>query len=92
MVAKARGRTKIFEESEIDNKFLLYDKQTFVGSSQNIHRTSTGISHQQKSEPTIKHSKNVTNNIQSKGQDVSEILCKLVKQQSAPDVDLCIRW
>ena len=29
----------------------------------------------------------MTINIQSMGQDVSEILCKLVKQQEAPDVD-----
>ena len=79
MVAKARARTKIFEESEVDNKFLHHDKQKFVGSSQDIHRTSTGISHHQRSEPTMKHQRNVTNNLQSKGQDVTEILCKLVK-------------
>ena len=36
----------------------------------------------------MKHPRNVANNTQSKGQDVTEILCKLVKQQSAPDVDL----
>ena len=88
MVAKARARTKIFEESEVDNKFLHHDKQKFVGSSQDIHRTSTGISHHQRSEPTMKHQRNVTNNLQSKGQDVTEILCKLVKRESAPDVDL----
>ena len=81
MVAKAIARTKIFEKSEVDNKFLHHDKQKFVGSSQYIHRTSTGISHQQRSEPTIKHLRNVTKNIQSKGQDVTETLCKLVKEQ-----------
>ena len=88
IVAKARARKNLFEESEVDNKFLHHDKQTFVGSSQGIHRTSTAIGNQQRSEPTAKHPTNVTNNIQSKGQDVTEILCKLVKQQSAPDVDL----
>ena len=66
MVAKARARAKIFEESEVD-KFLHHDKQTFVGSSQDIHRTNTGISYQQRSEPTMKHPRNVTNNIQWKG-------------------------
>ena len=30
----------------------------------------------------------MTNNIQSKSQDATEILCKLVKQQAAPDVHL----
>ena len=30
----------------------------------------------------------MTNNIQLIGQDVTEILCKLVKQQAVPDVDL----
>ena len=91
MVAKARTRTKIFEEPEVDDKFLHHDKQKFVGSSQNftdIHRTSAGISHQQRSESTMIHPRHVTNNIQSKGQDVTEILHKLVKQQSAPNVDL----
>ena len=88
MDTKARARTKIFEEFEVDNKFLHHDKQKFVGSSQDIHRTSTGISYQQRSEPTMIHLKNVTYNIESEGQDVTEILCKLAKQQSAPDVDL----
>ena len=50
MVAKARARTKIFEESEIDNKFLYHDKQKFVKSCQDIHGISTGISCQQRSE------------------------------------------
>ena len=35
----------------------------------------------------MKHQGNITINIQSMGQDVSEMLCKLVKQQEAPDVD-----
>ena len=30
----------------------------------------------------------MTNNIQKKGQGLTEIFCKLVKQQSVPDVDL----
>ena len=45
MAANAKARTKIFEESEVDNKFLHHDKQKFVRSSKDIHRTSTGISH-----------------------------------------------
>ena len=45
MVAKTRARTKTFEESEVDNKFLHDDKQEFVGPSQDNQRTSTGISH-----------------------------------------------
>ena len=53
MVAKGRAITKISEESEVDNKFLYHDEQKFVGSSQNIHRTSTGISHYQKNEPNM---------------------------------------
>ena len=88
MVAKTRAKTKIFEESEVDNKFLHHNKQKFVTSSQDIHRTSTGISHHQRREPTMKHQSNVANNIQSKGQDFTEILCKLVKHKSAPYVDL----
>ena len=88
MVAKTRAKTKIFEESEVDNKFLHHNKQNFVASSQDIHRTSTGISHHQRREPTMKHQSNVANNIQSKGQDFTEILCKLVKHKSAPYVDL----
>ena len=88
MVAKTRAKTKIFEESEVDNKFLHHNKQKFVVSSQDIHRTSTGISHHQRREPTMKHQSNVANNIQSKGQDFTEILCKLVKHKSAPYVDL----
>ena len=87
MVAKARARAMIFEETEDDNKFLHHDKQKFVGFSQDIHRSSTSISHHQRSEPTMKHKRNVTKSIQSKDQDVTEILCKLVKQQSAPDVN-----
>ena len=86
-VAKTGARTKIFEESEVDNKFLRHDKQKFVRSSQDIHRTNSGISHHQRNEPTMKHQGNITINIQSMGQDVSEMLCKLVKQQEAPDVD-----
>ena len=88
MVANTRAKTKIFEESEVDNKFLHHNKQNFVASSQDIHRTSTGISHHQRREPTMKHQSNVANNIQSKGQDFTEILCKLVKHKSAPYVDL----
>ena len=93
IVAKARARTKIFEESEVDNKFLHRDtespdKQKFVVFSQSIQRASTGTSHHERSKPSTKYQKNVTNNIQSKGQDVTEILCKLEKQQSAPDLDL----
>ena len=88
MVAKTRAKIKIFEESEVDNKFLHHNKQKFVVSSQDIHRTSTGISHHQRREPTMKHQSNVANNIQSKGQDFTEILCKLVKHKSAPYVDL----
>ena len=88
MVAKTRAKMKIFEESEVDNKFLHHNKQNFVASSQDIHRTSTGISHHQRREPTMKHQSNVANNIQSKGQDFTEILCKLVKHKSAPYVDL----
>ena len=80
MVAKSRARTKIFEEYEID-KVLHHDKQKLVGSSQDIPKTSTGISHHQRSEHTMKHQRNVINNIQSKGQEVTEISCKLVKQQ-----------
>ena len=64
MVAKARARKKISEESEVDNKFFHHDKQKFVGSSQDSQRTSTGISHQQKSEPSMIHPRNVTNNLQ----------------------------
>ena len=36
----------------------------------------------------MKHPRNVTSNIQIKGQGVTEILCKLVTQQSVADVDL----
>ena len=88
MVAKTRAKIKIFEESEVDNKFLHHNKQNFVVSSQDIHRTSTGITHHQRREPTMKHQSNVANNIQSKGQDFTEILCKLVKHKSAPYFDL----
>ena len=87
MVAKTRAKTKIFEESEVDNKFLHHNKQNFVASSQDIHRTSTGISHHQRREPTTKHQWNVPNNMQSNGQDFTEILCKVVKHKSAPYVD-----
>ena len=68
-----------------NNRFLHHDKQKFVGSSQDIHRTNTGVSHHQGNEPTMKHQRNVTSNIQS-----MEILGKLVKQQAAPDVDLYV--
>ena len=30
MVAKTRERTKIFEESEVGNKFLHHNKQKFI--------------------------------------------------------------
>ena len=73
MVAKARARTKMFEESEVDNKFL-HDKQKFDGSSQDFHTTNTCISHHQRNEPTMKHQRSVTNNIQSTGQDVTDIV------------------
>ena len=86
MVAKARARTKIFEEPEVDNKFLHRDtenphKQKFVGSSQDSHRTSTGINLNQRSKPTTKYQRNVTNNILSKDQYVTEILHKLVNKR-----------
>ena len=54
-IAKARARTKIFEELEVDKKFLDHDKQKFIGSSQNINKTNTDISHHQRNEHTVKH-------------------------------------
>lgn len=90
MVANSRARAKVFEESEADNKFLHHVKQKFLGSSQNIQRTSSGISHQQRSEPIMKHERNVTNKIKPKGQDVTEILCELVIKISPRSGFRCI--
>ena len=92
MVANSRARAKVFEESEADNKFLHHVKQKFLGSSQNIQRTSSGISHQQRSEPIMKHERNVTNKIKPKGQDVTEILCELVIKISPRSGFRCIWW
>ena len=90
MVANSRARAKVFEESEADNKFLRHVKQKFLGSSQNIQRTSSGISQQQRSEPIMKQERNVTNKIKPKGQDVTEILCELVKKISPRSGFRCI--
>lgn len=82
MAVKARARTNIFEESEFGNKFLHQDtespdNQEFVGSTQqkDIHKTSNSNSHHQRSELTTDHQRDVTKNIRSKGQGITEILC-----------------
>ena len=82
-VPKATARTNISEESEVDSKFH-HHEQKFVGSMLDIHRTSTG-NHHKTSEPTMKHTATTT---YSQRVNMSEILCKLVKQQSVPDADL----
>ena len=83
MVAKTRARTKIFEESEVDiTSFSMMINKSLLDLLKIIRELALELAIK-KSESIMIKPRNVTNNLQSKCQDVTEILCKLVNNSQS---------
>ena len=80
MVAKAEARAKVYEESEsVDGKLFTKTEEARPCKQTDIDHYNQRGSHQKLIQDEHLHPKKT---------DIAEVLCNLVKQQSAPDVDL----
>ena len=80
MVAKAKARAKVYEESESgDGKLFPQTEEARPSKQTNIDHCFQRGNHQKLIQDKHLHPKKT---------DIAEVLCNLVKQQSAPDVDL----
>ena len=80
MVAKAIARAKVYEESESgDGKLFPQTEKARPSKQTDIDHCFQRLSHQKLIQDEHLHPKKT---------DIAEVLCNLVKQQSAPDVDL----
>ena len=80
MVAKAKARAKVFEESESgDGKLFPQTKEVRPNKQTDLDHYLQEGSHQKQI---------LDAHLPPKKTDIAEVLCNLVKQQSAPDIDL----
>ena len=80
MVAKAEARAKVYEESEsVDGKLFTQTEEARPSKQTDIDHYIQRGSHQKLIQDEHLHPKKT---------DIAEVLCSLVKHQSAPDVDL----
>ena len=82
MVAKAKARAKVFEESESgDGKLFPQTKEARPNKQTDIDHYLQRGSHQKQI---------LDEHLPPRKTDIVEVLCNLVKQQSVPDVDLVV--